>query len=169
MAETSEIFRELVARYEDSVREKKDKLADYRRQAEAYTSFLESEIAEDQERLDRLRAELASIETSKAHRPAPPIVVSAPRVKPRPPKAEAPVSKHSEKPAGNQSELIRRTAKEILTREGRPLMQSQLYLKMQEMGVEIISTDPKELIRSALKGGDEFRHISGQGWALADS
>lgn len=150
------------------MREKQDKLADYRRQAETYASFLENEIAEDQSRLDRLRAELASIEASTAHRPAPP-QVAAPAAVPRTSKVRPAISKSSDRPPRSQSELIRRAAMEILAKEESPLMQHQLKLKMQEMGVEIISTDPKELIRAALKDRPEFRHIKGEGWALAAS
>lgn len=169
MTEASEIFRELVLRYEESVDEKKKKLADYRRQAEAYTSFLENDINEDQKRLERLRLELASIETAKANQPLAPDTapLSAPSL---PNKVTAGTNlKRTERPSGSQSELIRHKAREILAQEGRPLMQSQLKAKMQEMGIEIISSDPKELIRAALKGRPEFRHIRGEGWALVDA
>lgn len=169
MAETSEIFRELVLRYEESVREKQKMLIHYREQMELYTSSLEREISEDQERLDRLRAELASIESYRANRPAPPSVEGISLANRPLPRAVPETTKRFDKSAGNQSQLIRSAARDILSREGRPLMQSQLNSKMLEMGLEIMSRDPKELIRSALKGGDEFRHIRGQGWTLANS
>jgi predicted ribosome quality control (RQC) complex YloA/Tae2 family protein len=125
---------------------------DYRKKAEEFVSARCAEIARTQESIEVLEAELAVMRGFYKGSPPGEPVVPAGAI------------------AGNasESERIRDAAREILREAGRPLMQREIKTKMDEIGFEIQSADPVELIRAALRRHrTEFRHVKGQGWALA--
>lgn len=159
---SSELFREIVARYETGLAEKERELQDFRAKSADYIAFLEAEIESDRQRVRRLQAEVAD-EGGSSEVPRPALPTTLATNVPASDKAITPTRK-SEK----QSPMIREAAKKILLDAGgAAMMQNEIRLRMKELGYEIVSDDANDLIKVALKRSKEFDHIPGKGWTLA--
>lgn len=159
---SSELFREIVARYVTGLADKERELQDFRTKSADYIAFLEAEIESDRKRVRRLQDEVENEKGSaEVSRPALPLALAT--AEPPSDKVTAPTRK-----AEKQSPMIREAAKKILSDAGgTAMMQNEIRLRMEELGYEIISDDANDLIKVALKRSKEFDHIPGKGWTLA--
>ncbi|MDX8479059.1 hypothetical protein RFN28_11315 [Mesorhizobium sp. VK24D] len=164
MTKPEHILKSLLDAMRSRVQEQEAELAlfrkaaeDYRKKAEEFIAARSAEIVRTQKSIEVFQAELAAMRSFREV--SPPAEPSIPTM---------PAATTSENTS--ESGRIRDAARGILREAGRPLMQREIKAKMDEIGVEIQSADPVELIRAALRRhSTEFQHVKGQGWALASS
>jgi hypothetical protein len=147
------ILREMLARYEHSVRVRQRELEKFRENAERYIADSSSEIDRGMETINLIREQISK-SVDKSDSPAP----------------EVPSYAHALDEIGvgkeNQSEIIRRAVREILKASERPLKRAEIKRRLDERGIVIASSDPLELIRAALRRGPEFSFVPHKGYAL---
>lgn len=154
-------LRQLVEQLHARVQDQEAEFADFQVRAQKYLSALKDEIDRNRKRIELFSSEMEAME--KEGSLDNPLKSTSSRTGVT---FSARTNVESDVPE-SQSERIRELARDILAKSDRPLMQSEIKTRLDELGVEIVAKNVAELVRAALRRHpSEFLHVKGQGWTL---